>query len=73
MTPPRMLVFSLRDEYLVGVAAASSSTDPKCTIVGVRKALLARWTSLTTGLSEIRVMTTNCNPISATADDPTIT
>jgi hypothetical protein len=42
-------------------------------IVGVAKALLPPSTSLTIGISAINVMTTNCNPISAPADDPTMT
>jgi hypothetical protein len=42
-------------------------------MVGVANALLARSTSLTIGTSAMRVRTTNCNPIKAPADDPTIT
>jgi hypothetical protein len=53
--------------------AATSNTDPKWTIVGVANALPARSASLVTGKSAMRVITTNCNPINAPAEDPTMT
>jgi hypothetical protein len=42
-------------------------------MVGVEKAALACVTPRRIGISEMRVRTTNCNPMSAPADDPTIT
>jgi len=52
--------------------AARSNTAPKWTIVGVANAGPA---SAARGgdLSAMSVMTTNCNPVSAPADEPTMT
>jgi hypothetical protein len=54
------------------IRAETSSTALKCTIVGVAKAAPARCMSFT-GFSAISVITTNCNPISAPAAEPTMT
>lgn len=54
-------------------AAARSRTAEKWTMVGVAKVLLASALLPLTGMLEIRVMTTNCNPISAPAEEPTMT
>jgi hypothetical protein len=53
--------------------ADSNSTTPKCTTLGVEKASPACASPRATDLPAMRVMTTNCNPISAPADEPTIT
>ena len=53
--------------------AESPSTAPKCTIVGVAKASPASALFPVIGLSEMRLITTNCKPMRAPADDPTIT
>jgi len=52
---------------------ASSSTAPKWTMVGVANASPACAAPFPMGMSAMRVMTTNCKPISAPADEPTIT
>ena len=52
--------------------ADTSSTAQKCTMVGVPK---ARIVAGPVGLlpSDMRVITTNCRPVSAAAEEPTIT
>jgi hypothetical protein len=56
----------------IWTSADSKRQAPKWTTVGVAKARPAS-DMPACGLSAIKVMTTNCRPISAPAADPTIT
>ena len=58
-----------------GVAqmAAISRTAQKCTTCGDPNALISCSPPLTAVLPEMSAMTTNCNPVSAAADEPTMT
>jgi hypothetical protein len=49
------------------------STAPKWTTLGVEKAPPACASARAIGVSAMSVMTTNCKPMSAPADEPTIT
>jgi len=52
--------------------ADTNRTEQKCTTVGVPNAEIVRWL-LRTPPSATSAMTTNWSPVSAAADDPTMT
>ncbi|TMA23324.1 MAG: hypothetical protein E6J85_02340 [Deltaproteobacteria bacterium] len=53
--------------------AATSKLAQKCTTLGVPKAETSSVPLVSSGSAPITLMTTNCRPVSAAAEDPTIT